>query len=199
MRFADVAVAFALLLLSGCSATQQVAEPAERVEIISMTPLPPIMSLSQITGMKLNVLMHVLKDGTVENIRMLGSSGDAEWDSLALQSMKQWRYAPPHREGVLTDLWFRQLVVVQIQEPIVMTIGELVCSSSREADSLYSLLGRGVDLDHLFRQKMTTLDIHTYPQKVRNHLKDLGKDEHAAPLRVGENYMIYKRFRDKIY
>ena len=199
MKYANIAVAFALLLFSGCSTTQQVAEPSERFEIISMTPLPPIMSLAQITGMKLNVLMHVLKDGTVENIKMLGSSGDTEWDSLALQSMKQWRYAPPHREGVLTDLWFRQLVIVQIQEPVVMTIGELVCSSPREADSLYSLLGRGVDLDHLFRQKMATLDIHMYPQKVRNHLKDLGKEEHTSPLRVGENYIIYKRFRDKIY
>lgn len=196
MRHASIAVAFIVLLLAGCSTTQQVAEPSERLEIISMTPLPPITSLLQMTGMKLNALMHVLKDGSVENIRMLGSSGDAEWDSLALQSMKQWRYAPPHREGVLTDLWFRQLVVVQIQEPVVMTIGELVCSSSREADSLYALLGRGTDLDHLFRQKMTTLDIHTYPQKVRNVLKDLRKDEHTAPLRVGNNYIIYRRFRD---
>ena len=199
MRYRDLVVSMALLLILGCGPTEDVAVPSERLELVSMTPLPPIMSLSQITGMKLNVLMHVLKDGTVENIKMLGSSGDTEWDSLALQSMKQWRYAPPRREGVVTDLWFRQLVVVQIQEPIVMTIGELVCNTSREADSLYALLGRGVDLDQLFRQKTAKLDIHMYPQKVRNHLKDLGKEEHTSPLRVGENYIIYKRFRDKIY
>jgi TonB family protein len=184
-----------LLILAGCGGSQQIAVPTERLELISMTPLPPIGSISYATGMKLNLLIHVLQDGTVESVKMLGSSGDGEWDSLALQAMKQWRYAPPRRDGVPIDLWFRELVVVQIQEPIVMTIGELASASIQEADSLYTLLEKGTDLDALFRQAIGTFDIMKYPPAVREKLRRLSQGECTRPFRVGDRYVIYKRFR----
>jgi hypothetical protein len=116
-------------------------------------------------------------------------------DSLAMQSMKQWRYAPFRRDGVPVDLWFRQLVVVQIQEPIVMTIGELTSSSLHEADSLYVLLEKGTGLDSLFRRSIGTCDIVKHPQNVRDKLRGLGTGEYTSPLRRGEAYVIYKRFK----
>ena len=125
---------------------------------------------------------------------MLGTSGDAEWDSLAILSMKQWRYAPCRRAGVPSDLWFRQLVVVQIQEPVVLTIGEIVSSSLHEADSLHALLNAGTGLDSLFRRTLGTFDIVRYPQNVREVLKQLDPGEYTGPLRRGEEYVIYKRF-----
>lgn len=199
MKSTITVVSVALLLLSGCSGTQQVAVPTERVELISMTPLPPITSISYAAGMKLNVLIHVLQDGTVENVRMLGSSGDGGWDSLALQAMKHWRYAPPRRDGVPTDMWFRELVVVQIQEPIVMTIGEIVSASLHKADSLYALLEKGTDLDTLFKQAIGTFDINKYPPNVRDTLRKLLRGENTGPIRVGDRYIIYKRFRTGMF
>ncbi len=197
MKRTITSVSVVLLMLAGCGGSQQIAVPTERLELISMTPLPPVTSISYAMGMKLNLLIHVLQDGTVESVRMLGSSGDGEWDSLALQTMKQWRYAPPRRDGVPTDMWFRELVVVQIQEPIVMTIGELVTASSLEADSLYSLLVKGTDLDPLFRQTTGTFDIMKYPPTVREKLRKLGRGECAGPFQVGDKYVIYKRFRKR--
>jgi TonB family protein len=194
MKYAITVVSVTLLLLAGCGGTQQVAAPTERLELISMTPLPPITSMSYAAGLKLNVLIHVLQDGTIENIRMLGSSGDGEWDSLALQAMKKWRYAPPRRDSVPIDVWFRQLVVVQIQEPVVMTIGELVSASLHEADSLYAMLEKGADLDVLFKQAIGTFDIMKYPPNVRNKLGKLRQGENTSPFRVGDKYVIYKRF-----
>jgi TonB family protein len=164
-----------------------------------MTPLPPITTKSYPTGMRLNVLIHVLQDGTVENVRMLGSSGDVEWDSLALQSMKQWRYGPLRHDGVPADLWFRQLVVVQLQEPIVMTIGELKSASLHEADSLYALLEKGTDLDLLFKQAIGTFDIAKYPQNVREKVRSLSEGENTRPLHLGDKYVIYKRFPKKVF
>jgi TonB family protein len=183
-----------LLLFTGCAGTHDVVAPTERVELISMTSLPTVDLGSYKTGMKFHVLMHIMEDGSVESVRMLGSSGQSEWDSLAMQSIKQWRYAPFRRNGVPVDLWFRQLVIVQIQEPIVMTIGELASSSLREADSLYALLEKGTDLDSLFRRAIGTFDIVKYPQNVRDRLRRLGTGEHTSPLRRGEVYVIYKRF-----
>jgi TonB family protein len=196
MKSTITVVSVVFLILAGCGGSQQMAVPTERLELINMTPLPPVSSIAYATGMKkLNLLIHVLQDGTVESLRMLGSSGDGEWDSLALQAMKQWRYAPPRRDGVPIDLWFRELVVVQIQEPIVMTIGELASASVERADSLYALLGKGTDLDSLFKQAIGTFDIMKYPPAVREKLRRLSQGECTGPFRVGDRYVIYKRFR----
>jgi TonB family protein len=194
MDWKVAAMSITLMLFTGCAATHDVAAPTERVELVSMTSLPTVDLGSYKTGMRFNVLMHILADGSVESVKMLGSSGKSEWDSLAVLSMKQWRYAPFRRDGIPADLWFRQLVVVQIQEPILMTIGELASSSSHEADSLYLLLEKGTDLDSLFRRAIGTFDIVKYPQNVRDKLRRLGAGEHTSPIRRGEVYVIYKRF-----
>ena len=195
MKCTITVASLALLFLTGCAVIQQAAAPSERLELISMAPLPPISLKSFATEMKLIVLMHILQDGTVENMRMLGSSGDAEWDSLALQAMKQWRYAPPLREGLPIDVWIRQPIVVQVQEPIVMTVGDLASASLRQADSLYMLLEKGTDLDSLFRPTIGTFDIMKYTPSVRDQMKRLSRGEYTRPLRVGNKYVIYKRFR----
>jgi len=194
MKHVITATSITLLLLTGCGGTHEVAEPTERVELISMTSLPPVAPGSYKTGMRLHVLIHILQDGTVESVKMLGSGIQSEWDSLALQSMKQWRYAPFRRNGVPVDIWFRQLVVVQIQEPTILTIGELVSSSRHEADSLYALLEKGNDLDSLFHRAIGTFDIVKYPQNVRDVLRTLDPGEYTSPLRRGEEYVIFKRF-----
>ena len=193
------AMSITLLLLTGCVGTREVAAPTERVELISMTPLPPIAQGSYHAGMRLNVLMHILPDGTVEDVRMLGSSGDVGWDSLALQNMRRWRYAPFQRDGVPTDVWFRQQVVIKIQEPVVMTIGELVSSTLHEADSLHALLEKGIDLDSLLRRAIGTFDIAKYPKNIRDVLKRLDPGEYTSPLRRGDEYVIYKRFEKGVF
>ena len=193
------AMSITLLLLTGCVGTQEVAVPTERVELISMTPLPPIAQGSYHAGMRLNVLMHILPDGTVEDVRMLGSSGDVGWDSLALQNIRRWRYAPFQRDGVPTDVWFRQQVVIKIQEPVVMTIGELVSSTLHEADSLHALLEKGIDLDSLLRRAIGTFDIAKYPENIRDVLKRLDPGEYTSPMRRGDEYVIYKRFEKGVF
>jgi TonB family protein len=187
-------LAMSIPLLVGCGGTHETTVPAERVELLSMAPLPRVALAPYQSVIRLNVLMHIREDGTVEHVKMLGSSGDDEWDSLAMQSMKQWRYSPYRRAGVPADLWFRQVVVVQIQEPVVLTIGEIVSPSLQEADSLHALLKMGIDMDSLFRRALGTFDIVRYPQNVRDALRRLDAGEYTNPLRRGEAYVIYKRF-----
>ena len=194
MRFTIILFPVVILALAGCAAIQQVEAPSMKLELIEMTPLPAIESPAYAAGMKLNVLLHVLQDGTVENVKMLGSSGDVAWDALALESIRHWRYAAPRRDGVPVDAWFRQLVVVQIQEPIVMNIGETLFASQREADSAYAMLEKGTDLDTLFKSSLGSVNIMNYPQHVRDQLKRLKEDDTTRPLRVGDKFVIYKRF-----
>jgi TonB family protein len=207
-------VTLALLLVltvMGCSIGRDIEVPVVQPELIRMTALPALPAGLSAVGLQLNVLFRVLGDGTVADVRILGSSGDDRWDSLACQSMRQWRFARIRREGVPGDIWFRQLVIVQTQtqEPIILTLGELTANSRREADSLYTLLQGGVDFDSLARQVsglppsehpwfIGTVDIVMFPRHVREELRGIREDGVTRPLRVGERYAIYKRYSKNI-
>jgi len=183
--------------------------PTEQPALLRIAPLPPLTSVSSMGGVQLTVLFHILSDGSVGDARILGSSGDSQWDSLASQSMKKWRFAEPERNHVAKGVWVRQLVVVQVQtqEPVMMILGELVCSSLREADSLYALIQEGTEFDSLAGLAMGTpsggqggiseaVDIMMYPRRIREELLDLNTNEVTRPVKVGRKYVIYKRYED---
>jgi TonB family protein len=198
MKAGNAFLFFLLVLFAGCSTTKEVEIPTPQFELIDMTPLPPLQSTAFLGGAKLGLLLHVLKDGTVENVKILGPSGDGGWDSLAVQTIKQWRYAPPRRDGVPVDVWFRQLIVVQMQEPMEMALGRLSSASLAEADSLYALLEKGTVLDPVFKRSLATVNIMRFPRHIREKLKNLREDEYTRPLRLGEKYIIFKRFSKEV-
>ena len=186
-----------LVFLAGCGVSQQTEQMPEQLEFITLTQLPPLTLDRNLFGLKMNLLLHVKQDGMIDNVRMLGSSGDPVWDSLALQSVRQWRCAPPLRNGVPADVWVRQLVIVQVQTPMPMTIGQLTAPTKEGADSLYELVSKGVEFDHLFAPDLRTIDVNIYPGRVREQLKRLKENEVTPPLRLGSQYLIFKRFHMK--
>lgn len=194
MKSLIASLVLASLAIAGCAGSRQTEAPPAKVELLTMTPLPSLTSPQTLTGTRLNLLLHIGKDGSVADVRLLGSSGDAAWDSLALKSIRQWRFVPPKLDGVPTDIWLRQLVVVQVQEPIIMTLGELTAGNPRVADSLYALLKGGADLDTLFLRTVRRVDVALQPQQIREALRELADGDFTAPLRLGDNYIIYKRF-----
>jgi TonB family protein len=197
MKYALRSFVILIVLLIGCTVPRQVESVSEQPELLSMAPLPPLTSTLYTDGTKFNVLLHVLQDGSVEYVRMLGSSGDSEWDAEALESIKQWRFATPYREGQPVDLWFRQLIIVQIQEPVFMTIGQVTCSSQQEADSLYAFIRANGNADDLFDHAIANVNIMQFPQRVRREIQNLSEGEFSAPMRLGDKYIIYKRFPAK--
>lgn len=205
MKYAFVAL---FLLLTGCATTRQAGAPSEEIEVISIAPLPPLPAGSSIGGLTLDVLFHVANDGTVLDARLLKPSGDTDWDSLAIQAMKNWRFAVAGVDTPPASRWSRHKVIVQVQEPIVMTLGELVSASQREADSLYTLIKKGVDFDTLAKRSRGeesvsycrcpgAVEIARYPRQIREALMKLRINDVTRPLRLGPNYVIYKRFSER--
>lgn len=198
-------VAFFLVGLIGCSTPYEVTHDIEPPELISYAPLPMVQSLPANRVLKLKVLICVKEDGTVEHARLVSSSGDASWDSLAERSIKQWRYAPPMRNGTPTDVWVHQTIVVQFDDPILMSLSSLSAYNQSQADSLYALLKRGTDFEALVQQfaagsherggSLGMVDIRTYAPRVREALRDLREGEYTNPIRVGDKYVIYKRVK----
>ncbi len=141
----------------------------------------------------MNLLLHVRKDGTVDYAKLMETTGDAEWDSLALKSVLQWRFAPPLRGGVPSDLWARQLFVVRIKEPVTRTLTERLFPDRRQADSVYALLERGTASETIFTQPARGIDINVYAAATREALRRLQVNQYTSPVRVGEGFVIFKR------
>jgi len=152
----------------------------------------------------MEVLFHVRRDGSVEEVRLVESSGDPVWDRSAADSMKQWKFALATPDTSLEAQWVRTTLIVQVQEPIVMTLGELTAGTRQEADSLYALLLQGADFTTLakaVRQESSNqcgwflgaINISRYPPHIREALRSLTLNDVTAPLQIDSRYAIFKR------
>ncbi len=200
---------FLLILLVGCATVPENEQSLVPPELVSLSPLPPYRAASFRQNLRLEILMYVSKTGTVEDAQLVGTSGDPEWDSLAVKSVREWRFTPPRRNGVPTDLWIHQQVTVQFQEPVLMALAEIVCATQQQGDSLYELLQKGADFAALARQTggspssadggaLGTVDISLYPPHVREALRKLGVGDLTRPIRIGEKYVIFRRLPKQV-
>ena len=205
MKHALLPLFISLFILAGCATTQP-GSSSNLPELISMTSLPQISAVYPMGGLKLNVLFHVRDDGTVEEVKLLKSSGDPDWDKAAIDSMKLWRFTALHEESPDQGRWIRTTVILQIQEPTVLTLAEINTNSFEEADSLYALLQGGSDFESLCKQEapgssghqgkfLGAVDIARYPNHVRNALRNLGVNEVTKPLRIGNKFLLFKRYK----
>ncbi len=192
-------------LIWGCT------PPPERVEtpavpaVISMSPLPPLKEISQVVIPELSVIFLIRKDGTVEEVKLLSSSGDPKWDSAATDSLRNWRFTSPPDDIAVNGRWIRYRIRIEIKEPTFLNLAEIVAFSKEEADSLYLLLREGTDFIILARQiregtttefgkDLGTVNIARYPEHVRNQLRKLRVNQYTRPIEVGDTYVIFKRF-----
>lgn len=193
-----------MFLIAGCGTTQIPQSTGDQPEVISMAPLPPYPSTLPMTGLRFTVMLHVMEDGTVGEASMVGSSGITEWDSLAVQSVKLWKFQPARQNNKPVASWLRQAVIVQVQEPIVMYLGELVMARKEGADSLYALLANGMSFEALAKQSVAAsrdhggylgaVDLAIFPKPVRDQLKVLDIGDITKPIKMGSDWVIYKRF-----
>ncbi len=195
-----------VLLFAGCAAPHQATAPDSKTELILLTPLPPVTSYAMAFGMRLTALFDVRPDGTTKDVSLLQSSGDLQWDSLAVDSLRQWRFTPVPIGGEQTDRWLRYGVVVQVQEPVVMRLAEMVVPNRRKADSLSTLLKEGADFESLAMRTLPggaegvwnppkQVNLARYPGHVRDVLTTLRPQQITEPIRIGLNYVIFKRYR----
>ena len=202
-----IVVLFAVaMIFYGCSTTQQAESNADQPEIISMTSLPPVAPNFPTNGLRLKILFHISGSGSVMDVKLLSSSGDPDWDHTAIDSMKQWRFAATNIDSLSSGRWIRNTIVLQVQEPLVLTLGELTVDNQSMADSLYSLLQNGSNFDAISKQVLPggsapigrfigAVDIARYPKHVRDELRKLVLNDCTHPLRIGSKFTIFKRYK----
>ena len=196
-------------MLLGCGTMRQANQDVEQPELITMSSLPPATPSFSANGLKLNILFRVLGDGSVVEVKMLGSSGDPDWDRAVIDSLKQWHFAENRFDSQGTGRWIRNTIVLQVQEATVLTLGELTVGSQKEADSLYALLESGSNFETLIKQVpagsttaigrvLGAVDIARYPKHVRDNLRKLAVNDYTHPVRMGSKYTIFKRYKSEV-
>ena len=96
---------------SGFDITGEISSilPAGAVQpptVVKSVP-PAYPEKARLAGIEGKVLLkvRVLYDGTISEVRVLKSSGRADFDQAALDCVKQWEFRPAMQSGIRVDVW----------------------------------------------------------------------------------------------
>ncbi len=197
----------ACLLLLGCAGSTLPTYLDQTPQIVETTALPPLpISMVQKKEVILEVKLHVGADGSVRDLIWTSSSRNHEWDSLAAKRIMTWKYTPAAKEGKNIPVWVRQSVRVVTVATETLLLSEIVSADKATADSVYAMLKGGADFEEMARKYsssstaehggyMGKVNLSVFPLAVTDQLSRLQEEDFTAPVRVGDNFVIYKRVR----
>ena len=205
MKF-SIAILF-MGLLVGCSSVQYTPY-SEIPQLLLRYPLPTITNDIYRPQFSLNMLLLIDKNGNVETVRLLNTSGSALWDSLAVRSIMKWKYSSARLKGENVPAWIRQKAIVEYLDPVYMELQEILCDNISIADSVYSKLLAGKSFNILAKEysiassgkkggKIGSVNINQYPNEIRENISDLAINGVTMPMKFGNNYLIIKRLNNK--
>jgi TonB family protein len=194
-----------LLFFAGCASMHQMYDGSVP-QLLIQTPLPPFPETLTRPVFELETVLFVQEDGTVGKTRMLKGSGDAAWDSLALASMKQWRFTPARMDNKPVGSWFHMQSTLRYANPLYMDLAEILCTTEEEADSVYYLIEQGQNFNELAMRysvdpsremngNLGNVDINMYPENIRKLLSKLMINDYTKPIKYGDLYAIFKRLK----
>ena len=187
----------------GCSFMKEIPDGTVP-HLLIRSPLPPFPETLTHQVAELEIVIFVLEDGTVGKTHMLKGSGDAAWDSLALSSMKQWRFTPARMDNKPVSSWFHMQSTLRFANPQYMSLAEILCKTEEEADSVYDTIGQGKNFNELaircsidssreMSGVLGNVNINLYPENIRKHLSKLDMNDYTRPIKYGDLYAIFKR------
>lgn len=193
-----------LICFWGCSAVHNTTDNVAP-KLLMQEPLPPASKSIQ-ANLKLNMDLLINTDGSVGVVRLLNSSGDKEWDSLAIESIRKWKFTPAIVNGKPVAIWLRQSAIVAYMDPKFLSLAEIVCPTFEEADSVYNALLAGNDFSELVAKhsisesknnngNIGSVDIRYYPENIRQELISLTDEDFTKPLEFGNQFIILKKVK----
>ncbi len=191
-------------LIFGCAEFGQLGANVTPPALLEKTALPPPPATIKSQDFNLKLELVISKEGKVLYAHLRNSSGDPDWDSLAVQNVFEWKYAPAMSDGKPIQMKIAQTAHVILSPPMMMNLSEILCTTLAGADSVYSELQAGMSFDSLARKysiagsavnggKLGEIDIHRYGDEIQSALQRLRPGDFTHPLEMGPNYVIYKR------
>jgi TonB family protein len=198
-----VLILIAAILLCGCATLEAPNAPDTFPQLVQQEPLPPWPFPAAEQEVVLDIKIRIDTNGSVKDVSFLTPSLNREWNALALEKIRRWKFSPALLDGRPVALWIRQRLRMRFEEAAYLRLAEIVCSNQQTADSVYALLDNGAPFDSLAtafsvsdsRTKggfLGDVDLRTLPLFVRYRLQKLSLNDYSRPLPLGRNYVIFK-------
>jgi len=198
-----VFILIAAFLLCGCATVQPTYVPDTYPQLIKQEPLPPWPFRIVEQEVTMDIKIRIGSDGSVKDVTFLTPSLSKEWNDLALEKIREWKFSPAIVDGRPVALWLHQTLRMRFEEASYLRLAEIVCPDQRTADSVYALLDAGAPFDSLARVFSTSgsreqggflgdVDLRTLPLFVRHDLQRVRTDHFTSPILLGRDYVIYK-------
>ena len=152
----------------------------------------------------LNSDILISENGSVAEVNL--NSGNKEFDSIAVSTIKNWRYSPRVINGKPTACWVHQKMKVKVAEPLLFPLAVVVCTTSEQADSIYEHLLSGIKLNDAAKEfsalpiqgdnyDLGEINIYQYPENIRSNITNLNEGEFTKPLQYEDMYIIFQRIK----
>lgn len=199
-----ILIPFCLILLTSCSIFKTGNDIVSEPKLLKQSSLPEVPRSLYNQDFEFYCELLIDEEGNVQRAKMLSSSGDKAWDSLATISLLDWKFTPALLNGTPIKKIIHNKINVVFVEPILISLSEILCSSIEEADSLYLALLNGSNFSKLAKKYSIStskdiggylgkVDIQFYTKEIRQILNDLKVNEFTKPISYGSNYIIFKR------
>ncbi len=194
-------LAVSLFSCSSIKESQQELMP----KLISQSQFPPVPSDENYGPISLDVVLHVLENGTVDNVHIIKGTRDTNWNAQAAATMKQWRFLPPAVDDKPIPTWYRLQTVVHFAAPVNYFLAEILCRSAADADSAYAALKRGASFEELAKTfsidsslraqggKIGMTNIYSFPEELRRPIQNLNVNDFTEPISYGNRFFIFQR------
>jgi hypothetical protein len=190
-------------ILSGCTAINYIPENQIPVLLVQY-PFPSIPPSICRPGYMLMTYLFISEDGSVKDVKL--NSGIKEWDSIAVSTIKTWKYSPLRVNDKPVAAWVHQRIRLKIAEPLMFSIAAAACSTYDQADSVYMHLNGGYDLKEAAKEfsalpvqgdnfELGEIDIYQYPDYIRNNISKLNEGDFTKPLKYNDRYIIFLRMK----
>jgi hypothetical protein len=195
---------FLILIISGCTVFKPDETTLIQPKLVEQADLPPVNQSFYSNNLEFYCEMLISCCGKVERAKLLTSSGDAEWDSLAQLSFLNWKYTPAIYEGHPIKLSIRRKIKVVFEDPKIYSLAEIQLQNYNQADSVYNALLDGADFallafncsisdSKILNGNLGNVNIKHFNEDIRVALANLHEGEFTEPLVYADHFVIYKR------
>jgi len=193
-----------LIVLTSCSLFRTEKDAITEPRLLKQSSLPAVPTSLYNHDFDFFCELVIDEDGNVQRAKMLSSSGDKLWDSLAAISLLDWKFTPALLNGTPIKKVIHNKINVVFVEPIIISLSEILCENKEAADSLYSALLNRRNFGELAKKYsigasreiggyLGPVDVQFYTKEIRQILNDLKENEFTEPLSYGSCYIIFKR------
>lgn len=195
-----------LFYITGCAVFQPEETVLIQPKLLKQSELPPLRQSTFSNYFEFYCEMQINIHGDVERAKLLTSSGDAVWDSLAELTLLKWKYSPAIYDGHPIKLLISRKIRVVFAEPLIFSIAEIQLDDRETADSVYKALLNGADFSLLVQNYSTSesrakngfignINVKHFSEEISFALSQLNEDEFTKPINYGEHFIIFKRMR----